>query len=282
MKRIFTYAFLQRLPIILRDTGILAGIVTIELLFSFLGQCPGSGFYALWFAITIIALFGIPILRIVRCSSGYARTLLFSDESYLMLTLPVKSETILLGRMLAGLAEFVLCTAAAVALGVILTGFNIQLSADDVYSKSREYYRILDKMGADLLYMVFIRNYRLILLAVFSLLTGFAFIGTAALFAQTAVRSFNVKRRKGLVTLASILIFVLIIFLLGQMQMWTEQLTGLHASMKVYTWNYRESMQMIERVWTVDIPIVSLILSWMLSAGLFLSSSWLFKNRIEV
>ena len=115
MKHIFIYAFLQRLPIILRDTGILAGIVTIELLFSFLGQCPGSGFYALWFAITIIALFGVPILRIVRCSSGYARTLLFSDESYLMLTLPVKSETILLGRMLAGLAEFVLCTAAAVA-----------------------------------------------------------------------------------------------------------------------------------------------------------------------
>ena len=52
--------------------------------------------------------------------------------------------------------------------------------------------------------------------------------------------------------------------------------------MKVYTWNYRESMQMIERVWTVDVPIVSLILSWALSAGLFLSSSWLFKNRIEV
>ena len=281
MKHIFIYAFLQRLPIILRDTGILAGIVAIELLFSFLGQCPGSGFYALWFAITIIALFGVPILRIVRCSSGYARTLLFSDESYLMLTLPVKSETILLGRMLAGLAEFVLCTAAAVALGVILTGFNIQLSAD-VYSKSREYHGVLGTIGADLLYMVFIRNYRLILLAVFSLLTGFAFIGTAALFAQTAVRSFNVKRRKGLVTLASILIFVLIIFLLGQIQTWTEQLTGLHASMKVYTWNYRESMQMIERVWTVDVPIVSLILSWMLSAGLFFSSSWLFKNRIEV
>lgn len=281
MKHIFTYAFLQRLPIILRDTGILAGIVAIELLFSFLGQCPGSGFYALWFAITIIALFGVPILRIVRCSSGYARTLLFSDESYLMLTLPVKSETILLGRMLAGLAEFVLCTAAAVALGVILTGFNIHLSAN-VYSKSREYYGVLGTIGADLLYMVFIRNYRLILLAVFSLLTGFAFIGTAALFAQTAVRSFNMKQRKGLVTLASILIFVLIIFLLGQIQTWTEQLTGLHASMKVYTWNYRESMQMIERVWTVDVPIVSLILSWMLSAGLFLSSSWLFKNRIEV
>ena len=281
MKHIFTYAFLQRLPIILRDTGILAGIVAIELLFSFLGQCPGSGFYALWFAITIIALFGVPILRIVRCSSGYARTLLFSDESYLMLTLPVKSETILLGRMLAGLAEFVLCTAAAVALGVILTGLNIHLFAN-VYSKSREYYGVLGTIGADLLYMVFIRNYRLILLAVFSLLTGFAFIGTAALFAQTAVRSFNVKRRKGLVTLASILIFVLIIFLLGQIQTWTEQLTGLHASMKVYTWNYRESMQMIERVWTVDVPIVSLILSWMLSAGLFFSSSWLFKNRIEV
>lgn len=281
MKRIFTYAFLQRLPIILRDTGILAGIVAIELLFSFLGQCPGSGFYALWFAITIIALFGVPILRIVRCSSGYARTLLFSDESYLMLTLPVKSETILLGRMLAGLAEFVLCTAAAVALGIILTGLNIHLFAN-VYSKSREYYGVLGTIGADLLYMVFIRNYRLILLAVFSLLTGFAFIGTAALFAQTAVRSFNVKRRKGLVTLASILIFVLIIFLLGQIQTWTEQLTGLHASMKVYTWNYRESMQMIERVWMVDVPIVSLILSWALSAGLFLSSSWLFKNRIEV
>ena len=250
-------------------------------MFSFLGQCPGSGFYALWFAITIIALFGVPILRIVRCSSGYARTLLFSDESYLMLTLPVKSETILLGRMLAGLAEFVLCTAAAVALGIILTGFNIQLFAN-VYSKSREYYGVLGTIGADLLYMVFIRNYRLILLAVFSLLTGFAFIGTAALFAQTAVRSFYVKRRKGLVTLASILIFVLIIFLLGQIQTWTEQLTGLHASMKVYTWNYRESMQMIERVWTVDVPIVSLILSWALSAGLFFSSSWLFKNRIEV
>lgn len=281
MKHIFIYAFLQRLPIILRDTGILAGIVAIELLFSFLGQCPGSGFYALWFAITIIALFSVPILRIVRCSSGYACTLLFSDESYLMLTLPVKSETILLGRMLAGLAEFVLCTAAAMALGVILTGFNIQLSAD-VYSKSREYHGVLGTIGADLLYMVFIRNYRLILLAVFSLLTGFAFIGTAALFAQTAVRSFNVKRRKGLVTLASILIFVLIIFLLGQIQTWTEQLTGLHASMKVYTWNYRESMQMIERVWTVDVPIVSLILSWALSAGLFFSSSWLFKNRIEV
>ena len=281
MKRIFTYAFLQRLPIILRDTGILAGIVAIELLFSFLGQCPGSGFYALWFAITIIALFGVPLLRIVRCSSGYARTLLFSDESYLMLTLPVKSETILLGRMLAGLAEFVLCTAAAVALGVILTGLNIHLFAN-VYSKSREYYGVLGTIGADLLYMVFIRNYRLILLVVFSLLTGFAFIGTAALFAQTAVRSFNMKQRKGLVTLASILIFVLIIFLLGQIQTWTEQLTGLHASMKVYTWNYRESMQMIERVWTVDVPIVSLILSWMLSAGLFFSSSWLFKNRIEV
>ena len=281
MKRIFTYAFLQQIPIILRDTGILAGIVAIELLFSFLGQCPGSGFYALWFAITIIALFGVPILRIVRCSSGYARTLLFSDESYLMLTLPVKSETILLGRMLAGLAEFVLCTAAAVALGVILTGLNIHLFAN-VYSKSREYYGVLGTIGADLLYMVFIRNYRLILLVVFSLLTGFAFIGTAALFAQTAVRSFNVKRRRGLVTLASILIFVLIIFLLGQIQTWTEQLTGLHASMKVYSWEYRENLQMIERVGAVDIPIVSLILSWALSAGLFFSSSWLFKNRIEV
>ncbi|MGP1595163.1 MAG: hypothetical protein ACTTH8_07965 [Treponema sp.] len=273
MTRIFKYTFLHRIPAMVRYNSVLVGMACIELLFLATAGEPKSGFYALWLIVTLLGLIGVPLYLLIRCSSGYARSLLFTDESYLVLTLPVKSEHVLAGRMLAGLAEFAITSVIATLFGTLITSISssIPLKQAGIYKY----------VTTDTLYMIFIRNYQIIIVGICMLLVGFLFIGTSALFSQTAVRSFTVKRKKGIVTLCSILVFVLVVFFIGKVQEWVNIIAGFQFHIDTYNWYYADAALVEIRV-PIHIPIVSMLVSLALSAGFFSVSAWLLRNRIDV
>ncbi|MGP1577848.1 MAG: hypothetical protein ACTTH7_10305 [Treponema sp.] len=273
MIRIFKYTFLHRIPAMLRYNGILIGMACIEFLFLAAAEDPHTSFYALWLVATLGGLIGVPLYLMIRCSSGYARALLFTDESYLILTLPVKSEHILIGRMLAGLAELIISMIISAVFGIGL--FTL---SDFLQHKNTARYVILI---TDTLYMVFIRNYQLIIAGLCMLLIGFIFVGTSALFSQTAVRSFTVKRRKGVITLFSIVVFMFVIFFIGKVQEWANSIVNLQVQIDTYNWYY-EDATLVELHIPFTLPIVSMFVALALSVGSFFSAAWLLRKRIEV
>lgn len=271
MKRIFKYTLLQRVPYIMRYNGVLLGIVCIELLLK--GADQGRGFPVLWLVITIGALIGLPVFLLIRSSSGYAQQLLFTNESYLMLTLPVSGKAIILGRVLAGFVEFIVCSVFSCLLAIALIiqqafrfGGSASMRRGDV---------------GDILFMI-VQNYRLILVGVFILCTAFCFVGTVMLFVRTMLRSFAAAWRKGIVSLCSIFICALIIFLIGRIEQGITKVFNLHFYVTSYGWYYSDGMRKIQTMRSFEIPLIAMLTALAFSVVFFFLSAKLLEDYIEV
>ena len=274
MKRIFKYTFLQRLPSIILSCAIMACMSGVELLFLAFTKNIFNGFYMLWFVLTIIALTVIPLFLFIRCSSGYARTLLFTDESYLMLTLPVRTEFILLGRILCGLAELVICM---IVSGLFLIAVGIGWTYHDIGFTSQQFFRVAE----DILTLIFLKNFPLIALMVFGSLVSFLFIGNIALAVQTAIRSFNIKRMRGVWTVGFILIFTGTLFLTGRIEAMAGRAWDMYCPITVYGIQYSAQVASYPSM-VVNIPVVSTLISLGIGTACFFASVWLLKRKVEV
>ena len=276
MKRIFKYTFLQRLPGIILSCTIMACMSGIELFFLAVIETPFSGFYVLWFILTMIALAVIPLFLFIRCSSGYARTLLFTNESYLMLTLPVRTERMLLGRMLCGLTELVICTLVSWLL-------SMAIGIDSAYHfggiKIQNIPRLLN---IDLPHFLFIKNFLGLIALLFIFFAAFALIGNVALAVQTALRSFNIKRLRGLWVVGFILGLTGILFFIGTIESKAAEALGDYCPITVYGVTYHNATDFTYISTVVNVPIISIVLSIGLGILCFFISAQLLKKKVEV
>jgi hypothetical protein len=274
MKRIFKYTFLQRLPSIILSCAIMVCMSVVELLFLAFTKNIFNGFYILWFVLTVIALTVIPLFLFIRCSSGYARTLLFTDESYLMLTLPVRTEYIVLGRILCGLAELVICM---VVSGCFLIAVGIGWTYHYIGFTSQQFFQV----AGDILTLIFLKNFPLIIFIIISALVSFILIGNVALAVQTAIRSFNIKRMRGVWIVGFILIFTGTLFLTGRIEGMAGRAFGLYCPITVYGLHYNAEIASYPSI-VVNIPIVSTLISLSIGIACFFASVWLLKKKVEV
>ncbi|MGP1528919.1 MAG: hypothetical protein ACTTI3_01035 [Treponema sp.] len=272
MKRIFKYTLLQRVPYIMRYNGILLGIVCIELLL-LKGTNSVSGFSALWLMITIGALIGLPIFLLIHGSSGYAQQLLFTNESYLMLTLPVSGKATILGRMLAGFVEFIVCTIFSCLLTIVIIMSQAFRFGDSVFTRRGDI--------GDILFVI-AQNYKLILVGVFIFCVAFCFVGTVMLFVRTMLRSFAAAWRKGIVSLCSIFICALIIFLIGRIEQGITKVFNLHFYVTSYGWYYSDGMRKIQTMRSFEIPLIAMLTALAFSVVFFFLSAKLLEDYIEV
>jgi len=274
MKRIFKYTFLQRLPSIILSCAVMACMSGVELLFLAFTKNIFNGFYMLWFVLTVIALTVIPLFLFIRCSSGYARTLLFTDESYLMLTLPVRTEFILLGRILCGLAELVICMFVS---GAFLIVVGIGWTYHYIGFTSQQFFRV----AGDILTLIFLKNFPLLALMLFGSLVSFIFIGNVALAVQTVMRSFNIKRMRGVWTVGFILVFTGTLFLTGRIEAMAGRILGAYCPITVYGIKYSVQVASYPSM-VVNVPIVSTFISLGIGVACFFASAWLLKRKVEV
>ena len=274
MKRIFKYTFLQRFPNIILSCAVMVCMSGVELLFLAFTKNIFNGFYMLWFVLTVIALTVIPLFLFIRCSSGYARTLLFTDESYLMLTLPVRTEYIVLGRILCGLAELMICM---VVSGVFLIAVGIGWTYHYIGFTSQQFFRV----AQDILTLVFLKNFSLIALMLLGSLVSFVFIGNIALAVQTAIRSFNIKRMRGVWIVGFILIFTGTLFLTGRIEAMTGRSLGAYCPITVYGIQYTTQVASYPSI-VVNVPVVSTLISLAVGVACFFASVWLLKRKVEV
>lgn len=275
MKRIFKYTFLQRLPSIVLSCAVMVCMSGVELLFLAFTKNIFNGFYMLWFVLTVIVLTVIPLFLFIRCSSGYARTLLFTDESYLMLTLPVRTEFILLGRILCGLAELMICIAVS---GVFSIAIWIGWTYHYIGFTSEQFFRV----AADILNLIFLKNFPLVAFVLLGSLVSFIFIGNVALVVQTVMRSFNIKRMRGVWTVGFILIFTGTLFLTGRIEAMAGRALGTYCPITVYGIKYTDMMHVTYPSTVVNIPIVSTLISLGIGIACFFVSAWLLKKKVEV
>lgn len=274
MKRIFKYTFLQRLPSIILSCAVMVCMSGVELLFLAFTKNIFNGFYMLWFVLTVIALTVIPLFLFIRCSSGYARTLLFTDESYLMLTLPVRTEYIVLGRILCGLAELMICM---VVSGVFSIAVGIGWTYHYIGFTSERFFRV----AQDILTLVFLKNFPLIAFMLLGALVSFIFIGNVALVVQTAIRSFHIKRMRGVWIVGFILIFTGTLFLTGRIEAMTGRFFGSYCPITVYGIQYTTQIASYPSI-VVNVPVVSTLISLAVGVACFFASVWLLKRKVEV
>lgn len=258
-----------------RYMSVLLGMAFIQALFLLLIADPFSGFYRFWLTVTIFALIIVPVFHFVGCANGHARSLLFTNESYLMLTLPVHSRNILIGRILAGLAEFTLASTFSGILILVIGIWCGLLNTD-------ESFRFLSVQRS--IFFMFVKNFRAVGAIMLLVLNSFFFIGTLTLFAQMTVRSFTVKHRKGLIIVAAILVFTAFVFLLGKVEALSTDL--FHGGITVPIYSYAQiysaqslTLNAVTQMW---IPLASSITALIFSVALFFASAYLLEHRVEV
>ncbi|MGP1445161.1 hypothetical protein [Treponema sp.] len=274
MKRIFKYTFLQQKQNILLRCALMACMSGVELLFLTMTNDVTNGFYHFWFVLTMLTLAVIPLSSFIRCSSGYARSLLFTDESYLMLTLPVRTEWIVLGRMLCGLFE--LCIYALVALllfAVVMLFWIIHYMGF--------HFQDLFQLDLGLINTILVKNIPGYIVLLFLFIAGFILIGNITLAVQTFLRSFNIRRMRALWTVGSILLFMSILSFIGTIETQAAAVVGDAFSITIYGINRYLGAFTYPAV-TVHVPVVSILLSIALGIGCFFLSVLLLKKKVEV
>lgn len=274
MKRIFKYIFLQRKQNILLRCALMACMSGVELLFLTMTNDVTNGFYHVWFVLTMLALAVIPLSSFVRCSNGYARSMLFTDESYLILTLPVRTEWIVLGRMLCGLVEFCIYMIAALILFAIVMLFWI-------IHYMGFHFRDLFQLDVGLLNTLLVKNIPgyIVLLSLF--IAGFILIGNITLAVQTFLRSFNIKRMRALWTVGSILLFMSIFSFIGKIETGAAAVLGDTFTINIYGIRHYDGMLTYPAA-AIHIPVISILLSIAFGIGCFFLSVWLLKKKVEV
>ena len=274
MKGIFKYAFLQRKQSILLRCALMVCMSGVEVLFLTITNDVINSFYHVWFVLTILALAVIPLSSFIRCSSGYARSLLFTDESYLMLTLPVRTEWIVLGRMLCGLVEFCVYEIAALLLFAIVMPFWI-------IHYMGFHFQDLFQLDVGLLNTILVKNIPgyIVLLSLF--IAGFILIGNITLAVQTILRSFNIRRMRALWTVGSILLFMSIFSFIGKIETGAAAALGDTFTINIYGIRHYDGMLTYPAA-AIHIPVISILLSIAFGIGCFFLSVWLLKKKVEV
>ena len=154
MGRIFKYEIRRRLNtiLILSGTMIVLSIGSMVLLGIFKTPFSSMGTTGdLWLGLTFFALAFIPLVMFFTCSNGHIDELLYKDTNYLMLTIPIRSEAILGGRILAGFVEYLIYS-------LIACIFFIVIGAQQAVFYGQAGQTLISVLG-DVFYQIFVQNF---------------------------------------------------------------------------------------------------------------------------
>jgi len=222
----------------------------------------------------------VAIVMFFRCSSGHVNELLFKDTSYLMLTVPRRGWQILGGRLVAGLAEFLMYV---LPMLVIMSVYAATFTVYGTNGKTG-FFAAMAFVYRD----VFAKNF-LVLLKLFGL-GIFMFVSTGAfiMFAGVAARSF--VRGKKLATTIGIVLFLLISDWATKLGTWISEMLGWYVnvpiSLATNQFGGMKGFASGEMSGAIGqqfaIPLAPFLIFLVISAILFACASWLMERKVEL
>ncbi len=288
MIKILKYELRRRRNTIITLTGIMAGLAIGSLILSGLGyDLFGMGqnsTFNLWNALTFIALLFIPGISFFTCSNGHIDELLYKDTNYLMLTIPLKSHKILLGRILAGFVEFLIYTVVSFIFMMIIMSLQISMySTKDVYYManeigSSEVVSFFEVLGT-LLKNIFILNPLPLLYVIFSGISFFLLIGTLFMFVKALTRSFI--RKPQLAQLITIILFILIFSRVIKLGIYLSEEWNLVQYLDIKLVGYANGMYSLQSG-VLPVYLVTAIFTLLIAGGFFAITNWLFSKKVEL
>ena len=142
---------------------------------------------------------------------------------------------------------------------------------------SEQFFRV----AGDILNLIFLKNFPLVAFVLLGSLVSFIFIGNVALVVQTVMRSFNIKRMRGVWTVGFILIFTGTLFLTGRIEAMAGRALGTYCPITVYGIKYAAQIASYPGM-VINVPIVSTLISLGIGIACFFASAWLLKKKVEI
>ncbi|MEL3907887.1 MAG: hypothetical protein P1P64_02600 [Treponemataceae bacterium] len=274
MGKIYKYEMIRRSKAIFILGGIMLGMTLISIILSLLfrvdfNYVENMPMYArIWCVLTLLAISFIPLLMFFTCSHAHIKEMLYRDTNYLMLTIPLSSRKILLGRWLAGLTEYIIYVALSfISIFSWLTIIMPSLEDATFFLKLL----VLNIFGNPVGVFV-VLSYALSL---------FALVGMTIIMVQMFIRSFIKKR--GLTFAIAIVAYIFMFFVMNDIAInlslrlnWNLPIT-----ITAFSANDFHSNIVVEKhTWSA--PMVLPIVWLALSTGFFFISSWLLEKKVEV
>lgn len=274
MGKIFKYEMRRRRNTILILSGTMSilSIGTILLLSMF--RTPFAGGMGttggLWLGITFFALMFIPLVMFFTCSNGHIDELLYKDTNYLMLTIPIRSEKILGGRLLAGFVEFLIYLLISVFFSII-----IGIQQTFFYGSAGK--RIISFSG-NIFFNIFTENLLPLVYGILLLVSSFLLVGTAFMFVKALTRSFI--RKKMIAEIIAIILFILIFERVISFGTYLSNSWDLvqYIDLRLMYSPY----QPLGNIQPIPVYLIPIIMTLLASAGFFAATSWLFNKKVEL
>jgi len=273
MGRIFKYEIRRRLNTILILSGTMAVLAIGSMVLLGIFKTPFSSMGTtgnLWLGLTFFALAFIPLVMFFTCSNGHIDELLYKDTNYLMLTIPIRSEAILGGRILAGFVEYLI-------YALIASIFFIIIGAQQAVFYGQSGQTLISVLG-DVFYQIFIQNFLPFLYGVLLLVSSFLLVGTAFMFVKALTRSFI--RKKMAAQIIAVILFILIferIIALGTYLSTRWDLVQ-YIDLRLMSSQYYN----LVNIQPLPVHLVTIIMTMLISAGFFAATSWLFNKKVEL
>lgn len=272
MGHIYKYEMIRRGKNILIIGGVMLGMTLISVILSLALHLsayrqPAPTYATIWLSLTILAIVMIPIVMFFTCCHAHINELLFKDTNYLMLTIPVASWKILLGRWLAGLSEYLIYIILSLLCFVC---FALSLTASNVG-------HVLQTIKSLFISVTGNTSGLFILLAYF--LALFALVGMTIITVNIIIRSL-IKKRK-LTTAISIIVCIFLFFLLNDFATWMSDQLNWVSRIKLTGYIY-DGTNIISEPIMIPIHMVVPIIWTVLAAAFFFVSSWLLEKKVEV
>lgn len=217
---------------------------------------PFYGFFIVLLGISIFIITGCVFLLPLIKGAGNIGIDLFSDRGYLLLSLPKKPVILFTGKMIIGLAEFLIYA--------IPVFFYLSLSMplfDLLINKGGETY---SKIVFKIYHFVFIENLNVTVSIFLTMIVFFIFSQTVINFAVVLYRSFTRKRKSNFLIFLFMFITVFITFKTIELLSDTFIPTAPNASIPAIFW----------------FILIGCFLSF--SALYFFITIWFFEHKVEI
>jgi len=278
MGRIFKYEMRRRLNMIfiLSTVMIVLSVGTILLIvakgINFNQGYNGSAVFW-WYMITFFACIFIPTVMFFMCSNGHVDELLYKDTNYLMLTIPVRSESVLGGRILAGFVEFSIYSILSLIFFIIFAALQASRFGG---TSDIGFYSALSAI----LQTVFVYNTLPTLYFVFLTVSGFLLVGTVFICVKALTRSFI--RRKTLAQFIAVILFILVMSQVERLGRYLSSEWGVVQYIDVYMTNIGGGGLFYGVSQPMPVYLITVIMMFLLSVGFFVCGSWLVAKKVEL
>ncbi len=282
MKEIIKYQLISRRKPFLFSLAALLTINGVSWFFGardLLSNAPQfSGSSVFWLFIAGVFSSVSLIITVLACGSGHLKSLLFKDTGYLLLSLPRRGWQILAGRFIAGLAEaalfflaFTLCASVHTVLWPILA-----------MSPDTSFWQVYLERLQSLVSLGVVTHAKIALI----MICAFTAVGNLLSFAIIATRSFI--HRKGLSWISAAVVFIVISNIatswgqaISQRFSWYLHIDRAPSLMSRNVLPL-SGIQQSHSMSALEVPLAPFALYLIIAVLLFIASSWLLDNKVEV